>query len=56
MDFRLFRRAHKENPLNQQTFNVDWMSEEILMGEGEEAARDRIEALALGKAGHEKFL
>lgn len=50
----LFRRAHKENPLNQQTFNVDWRSEEILMGEGEEAARQRIEALALGDTGREQ--
>jgi acyl-CoA oxidase len=50
----LFRRAHKENPLNQQTFNVDWKSEEIIMGEGEEAARQRIEALALGKTVHEQ--
>jgi acyl-CoA oxidase len=50
----LFRRAHKENPLNQQTFNVDWKSEEIIMGEGEETARQRIEALALGKAVHEQ--
>jgi acyl-CoA oxidase len=50
----LFRRAHKENPLNQQTFNVDWRSEEILMGEGEEVARQRIEALALGNTGREQ--
>jgi acyl-CoA oxidase len=50
----LFRRAHKENPLNQQTFNVDWKSEEIVMGEGEDAARQRIEALALGETGHEQ--
>ena len=51
----LFRRAHKENPLNQETFNIDWRSEEIVMGEGEENARRRIEALALGKFGHEQF-
>lgn len=28
----LFRRAHKENPLNEVTFNPDWRSEEIVMG------------------------
>jgi acyl-CoA oxidase len=44
----LFRRAHKENPLNEQTFNPDWRSEEIVMGEGEEKARKRIEELVLG--------
>ena len=49
----LFRRAHKENPLNHQTFNIDWKSEEIVIGEGEEASRKRIEALALGETGHE---
>jgi acyl-CoA oxidase len=50
----LFRKAHWENPLNLQTFNSDWRSEEIVMGEGEEAARKRIEALALGVQGHEQ--
>ncbi|KIW73831.1 hypothetical protein PV04_01919 [Phialophora macrospora] len=45
---RLFRKAHKENPLNLLTFNPDWRSEEIVMGEGEENARKRLEALALG--------
>ena len=49
----LFRRAHTENPLNQQTFNVDWRSEEIVIGEREEAARQPIEALALGSARRE---
>ena len=49
----LFRRAHKENPLNQETFNPDWETEEIVMGEGESSARARMEALALGKTGHE---
>lgn len=28
----LFRRAHKENPLNEITFNPNWRSEEIVMG------------------------
>jgi acyl-CoA oxidase len=50
----LFRLAHKENPLNQQTFNPRWDSEEIVMGEGEEHARKRIERLALGETGHEQ--
>ncbi|OCT53231.1 Peroxisomal acyl-coenzyme A oxidase 1 [Cladophialophora carrionii] len=45
---RLFHKAHKENPLNLLTFNPDWRSEEIVMGEGEENARTRLEALALG--------
>lgn len=49
----LFRKAHKENPLNRQTFNPDWRSEEIIMGEGEANARRRLEALALGTSGHE---
>ena len=49
----LFRKAHKENPLNLLTMNPDWKTEEIIMGEGEEAARKRIEALALGVTGHE---
>lgn len=51
---RLFRKAHKENPLNLLTFNPDWKSEEIVMGEGEENARQRLEALALGVSGHEQ--
>ena len=50
----LFRKAHKENPLNLLTMNPDWKTEEIIMGEGEEAARKRIEALALGVTGHEQ--
>jgi len=50
---RLFHKAHKENPLNLQTFNPNWRSEEIVMGEGEENARYRLEALALGVTGHE---
>ena len=51
---RLFHKAHKENPLNVLTFNPDWKSEEIVMGEGEENARRRLEALALGVSGHEQ--
>lgn len=53
---RLFHLAHRENPLNRQTFNPDWRSEEIVMGEGEEQARKRIEKLALGTGmlGHEQ--
>jgi acyl-CoA oxidase len=50
---RLFQKAHKENPLNLLTFNPDWKTEEIVMGEGEENARKRLEALALGLAGYE---
>ena len=45
---RLFELAHKENPLNRVTFNPDWRSEEIVMGEGEENGRRRMERLALG--------
>jgi acyl-CoA oxidase len=44
----LFRIAHKENPLNRLTFNPDWKTEEIIMGEGAENAKRRLEALALG--------
>ena len=50
----LFRKAHKENPLNMLTFNPDWKTEEIVMGEGEEGARQRIERLAKGVFGHEQ--
>ncbi|RMZ90015.1 hypothetical protein DV736_g2761, partial [Chaetothyriales sp. CBS 134916] len=50
----LFRRAHHENPLNLLTFNPDWKTEEIVMGEGAENARKRIEAMALGVSGHEE--
>ncbi|KAL6241721.1 hypothetical protein RBB50_011254 [Rhinocladiella similis] len=45
---RLFYKAHKENPLNRVTFNPDWKTEEVVMGEGEENARHRLEALVLG--------
>ena len=51
---RLFQKAHKENPLNLLTFNPDWKSEEIVMGEGEENARKRLEALVKGVNGHEQ--
>jgi len=51
---RLFQKAHKENPLNRLTFNPDWKTEEIVMGEGAENAKRRLEALALGTAPHDK--
>lgn len=38
----LFRRAHKENPLNKETFNADWRNQELVVGEGEERARQRL--------------
>ena len=50
----LWQKAHLENPLNLQTFNPDFMTEEIIMGEGAEQARKRIEGLALGVYGHEQ--
>ncbi|KAF2736446.1 acyl-CoA oxidase [Polyplosphaeria fusca] len=31
----LFDRAHRRNPLNGVTFNVDWRSEEIVLGSGD---------------------
>lgn len=31
----LFDRAHRRNPLNKVTFNVDWESEEIVLGSGD---------------------
>jgi acyl-CoA oxidase len=30
----LYDMAHKKNPLNKKTFNVDWRSEEIVLGSG----------------------
>ncbi len=33
----LFDRAHRRNPLNKVTFNVDWESEEIVLGSGDGA-------------------
>jgi acyl-CoA oxidase len=50
----LFRKAHLENPLNLETFNPDWKTEEIVMGEGAEHARERLEKLAMGVQGHEQ--
>lgn len=50
----LFQKAHLENPLNLQTFNPDWKTHEIVMGEGAENSRKRIEALAQGVYGHEQ--
>jgi acyl-CoA oxidase len=50
----LFRKAHLENPLNMVTFNPDWKTEEIVMGEGAEVSRRRIEALVRGVEGHEQ--
>ncbi|TPX08498.1 uncharacterized protein E0L32_009985 [Thyridium curvatum] len=41
----LFQAAHYENPLNGQNFNAKWESREILLGEGEEAADERISAM-----------
>ncbi|KAF1817301.1 acyl-CoA oxidase [Eremomyces bilateralis CBS 781.70] len=50
----MWRRAHLENPLNIQTFNPDFRTEEIVIGEGAENARKRVEKLALGVYGHEQ--
>jgi acyl-CoA oxidase len=50
----LFRKAHLENPLNIVTFNPDWKTEEIIMGEGAEVSRKRIETLVTGVNGHEQ--
>jgi acyl-CoA oxidase len=52
----LWQKAHLENPLNLQIFNPDFRTEEIVMGEGAENARRRIEELALGVYGHEQRL
>jgi acyl-CoA oxidase len=52
----LWKKAHLENPLNMITFNPDFRTEEIVMGEGAEHARERIEKLALGVYGHEQRL
>lgn len=50
----LWKKAHLENPLNLNTFNPDYRTEEIIMGEGEVRARRRIEAMAQGLEGHEQ--
>jgi acyl-CoA oxidase len=34
----LYNRAHRLNPLNKTTFNVDWESEEIVLGSGDGGA------------------
>lgn len=52
----LWQKAHLENPLNLETFNPDFRTEEIVMREGEEAARKRIAGLAAGVFGHEQRL
>jgi len=31
----LYDRAHRQNPLNRTTFNVDWKSDEIVLGSGD---------------------
>lgn len=50
----LWEKAHLENPLNLDTFNPDFRTDEIIMGEGAEIARKRVEKLALGVYGHEQ--
>jgi acyl-CoA oxidase len=50
----LWKKAHLENPLNMGTFNPDFRTEEVIMGEGTENARKRVEKLALGVYGHEQ--
>ncbi|KAF2229517.1 acyl-CoA oxidase [Viridothelium virens] len=35
----LFQKAHRENPLNRVTFNVDWRSSEIVKGDKDSEAR-----------------
>ncbi|OAK99078.1 acyl-CoA oxidase [Phaeosphaeriaceae sp. SRC1lsM3a] len=50
----LWQKAHMENPLNLTTFNPDFKTEEIVIGEGAEYAQRRIEKLALGVYGHEQ--
>lgn len=50
----LWQKAHLENPLNMDVFNPDFRTEEILMGEGAETGRKRVESLALGVFGHEQ--
>lgn len=52
----LWQKAHLENPLNLQVFNPDFRSEEIVMGEGVERSRERLERLASGVYGHEQSM
>ena len=35
----LFQKAHRENPLNRVTFNVDWRSSDIVKGDKESEAK-----------------
>lgn len=50
----MWQRSHLENPLNMEIFSPDFRSEEVIMGEGEETARKRLEAMANGVYGHEQ--
>jgi len=50
----LWQKAHLENPLNMDVFNPDFRSEEIVIGEGEMHARQRIAKLAAGVFDHEQ--
>lgn len=50
----MWQRSHLENPLNMEVFNPDFRNEEILMGEGAETARKRLETMANGTYGHEQ--
>ncbi|OAG43491.1 hypothetical protein AYO21_02428 [Fonsecaea monophora] len=45
---RLFKQAHEMNPLNKLTFNTDWRSEEVVLGEGVQASQRKIEELVWG--------
>ena len=47
----LFKSAHEQNPLSKQAFISDYRGEEIIMGEGEEQARQRILALVQSSTG-----
>lgn len=50
----MWQRSHLENPLNMEVFNPDFRNEEIIMGEGAENARKRLESMANGTFGHEQ--
>lgn len=50
----MWERSHLENPLNMEIFNPDFRSEEVVMGEGEENARRRLESMTNGTYGHEQ--
>ncbi|KIW33874.1 uncharacterized protein PV07_00689 [Cladophialophora immunda] len=45
---RLFKQAHEMNPLNKLTFNPDWRSKEVVLGEGVQASQRKIEELVWG--------